>query len=134
MPRCKCAKKSKKPIKPNKKRQKRCLIHSEQNQMNKSCLEESSLINKEDKSKIYPIVDAVFLCDFTGSMGSYIEKTKEVIKEMVNELKSKYSRSSLFVGFVGYRDHCDKELIEYIDLTSDFEEINRFITNIVAKG
>lgn len=39
---------------------------------------------------------------------------------MIKDIKTKYLNSSVWVGFVAYRDHWDKNLLEIMDLNSDF--------------
>ena len=91
---------------------------------------------KETENKIgnNAIVDAVFMCDCTSSMGPYLEQSKEIIKKMIQDIRAKYINSSVFVGFIAYRDHCDTKVLETLDLTSDFEEVYKFIGNLQANG
>ncbi len=58
------------------------------------------------KAQASAVVDAVFLCDCTGSMSNFIKHAKATIKKMVEQIRAKYTESSIFVGFIGYRDHC----------------------------
>lgn len=59
------------------------------------------------KSQSIPVVDVVFMWDCTGSMQPLINSVKQIIKDMIEDLKIKYIDSSLFIGFIGYRDHTD---------------------------
>ena len=87
-----------------------------------------------EKAMANAVVDAVFLCDCTGSMGSFIGHAKATIKKMVEQIRAKYIESSIFVGFIGYRDHCDKDILETINLTGDMEEVYKFIDKLNASG
>jgi len=95
---------------------------------------ETETKDKITKSPAKAVVDAVFMMDCTGSMGSFIAKAKETIKKMITDIKENYSESSIFVGFVAYRDHCDKDLIEFKDLTGDIEDVYKFIDTLKASG
>ena len=86
------------------------------------------------KIEAYAVVDVVFMCDCTGSMGSYLEGSKDIIRTMIKDIKNKYTSSSVFVGFIAYRDHCDNKVLETLDLTSDFEEVYKFIDQLKADG
>ena len=86
------------------------------------------------KSPAKAVVDAVFMMDCTGSMSSFIAKAKQTIKKMITDIKEHYNESSIFVGFVAYRDHCDKDLLQCKDLTGDVEDIYKFIDTLSATG
>jgi len=79
-------------------------------------------------------VDAVFLCDCTGSMSSFIEAAKATVRKMVSDFREQYSQSSIFVGFVAYRDHGDSDLLQTLELTGDMEEVYKFINKLGADG
>ena len=80
------------------------------------------------------VVDAVFICDCTGSMSSYMDKAKDTARQILSDIKSTYSESSVFFGFVGYHDHGDPKVLEFMDLTGDIEEVIKFIGSLQASG
>ena len=80
------------------------------------------------------VVDAVFMMDCTGSMGSFLAKAKQTIKKMITDIKDHYTESSIFIAFIAYYDHCDSKVLDYRDLTGDVEEIYRFIDSLTARG
>ncbi len=86
------------------------------------------------KSPAKAVVDAVFMMDCTGSMGSFIAQAKETIKKMITDIKEHYSESSIFVGFIAYRDHCDGTVLETKGLTGDVEDVYHFIEKLNASG
>eukprot|EP01022_Parablepharisma_sp_SALTPOND_P014750 TRINITY_DN2034_c0_g1_i1.p1 TRINITY_DN2034_c0_g1~~TRINITY_DN2034_c0_g1_i1.p1 ORF type:complete len:358 (-),score=37.48 TRINITY_DN2034_c0_g1_i1:68-1012(-) len=80
------------------------------------------------------LVDVVFMCDCTSSMSSFIEAAKATVRKMVAEFREQYSDSSIFVGFIAYRDHGDPDILETLELTGDMEEAYKFINKLVATG
>ena len=113
------------------------LVKKDQLKTSEYNLEEKKEIilnNMEKKTDNCAVVDAVFMCDCTSSMSPYLDGSKEIIKQMIKDIKEKYRNSSIFVGFIAYRDHCDKTILETLDLTSDFEVINTFISSLKASG
>jgi len=50
-------------------------------------------------------LDIFFLIDGTASMQLYINETKRITKQIVNQLKSEYSEASFRLGFLVYRDN-----------------------------
>jgi hypothetical protein len=53
------------------------------------------------------VIDIVFCCDATGSMGSYIEKSKDTCEKIIKNLKKPQcpKNRSINFGFFAYRDH-----------------------------
>lgn len=58
-----------------------------------------------DKSEV--TLDLLLIMDLTGSMGSWMEQTKQHLVEIVNSLKTDTGIGDIRVGFVGYRDYGD---------------------------
>eukprot|EP01022_Parablepharisma_sp_SALTPOND_P015156 TRINITY_DN2117_c0_g1_i2.p1 TRINITY_DN2117_c0_g1~~TRINITY_DN2117_c0_g1_i2.p1 ORF type:complete len:299 (-),score=23.45 TRINITY_DN2117_c0_g1_i2:97-993(-) len=90
----------------------------------------SHLIKATDKT----LVDVVFMCDCTGSMGRYMAKAKDTARQILADVKAAYAEASVFFGFIGYRDHCDDKLIEFLDLTGDVEQVTKFIDKLSPTG
>ena len=85
-------------------------------------------------------IDVGFVVDTTGSMQSYILKTKEAIKRVVDEFNKKISddddKKDFKFSFVGYRDHPPQDytyVTKEKDFTTSTECIN-FINTISAGG
>ena len=84
------------------------------------------------------MIDVVFCCDTTGSMGSYLVKTKDVIKQIIAKIKNKMEDETIDLkfGFVAYRDHPPQDSTYVIKSKNlcDEEEILEFISNQEANG
>jgi hypothetical protein len=79
-------------------------------------------------------VDAMFLVDCTQSMSSFVSAARYNIKKMSDDFKTKYPDASLQIGFVGYRDHVDNEVISQIALTEDIPQVMKFIEDCKSYG
>ena len=53
------------------------------------------------------MIDVVFCIDTTGSMDDYLEKSKDAVSRIVEQVKEKSKGESVSVrfGVVAYRDH-----------------------------
>jgi len=74
-----------------------------------------------------------FCCDATGSMSSYIDGAKNTIERMMEETIERFKGVEVKFGFVAYRDHKDKVLLEVKDL-ADSEEVVNFMDEVDAHG
>ncbi len=54
-------------------------------------------------------LDLMFIMDCTGSMGSWIAKCKDELKNIITHVKSQHEGVVVRIAFIGYRDICDKE-------------------------
>jgi hypothetical protein len=83
-----------------------------------------------ETTKSNATVEICFIVDATGSMSSYIQKTKDTIKMYVEEISKKVSDADIRFAFVGYRDHKAsgnwKEVIKTCDFTNG-EKLTEFI-------
>jgi hypothetical protein len=82
--------------------------HSNSNQLNDHDFECSC----KDTKAVYTGLDICFVVDITGSMQSYILKSKESISRITENVKKRLTKigsslDSLKVGVVGYKDHID---------------------------
>jgi len=85
------------------------------------------------------IIDIVFCCDTTGSMGSYIESSKETVKKIVNtavKLSKPGCKISVGFGFVAYRDHPpeDKTYVTNVQNLTSQTNILQFVATLKADG
>src|ERR1044072_7057935 len=81
-------------------------------------------------------VDLCFVMDCTGSMGSYIEASKDCIKKVADCMATRRPGVTLRVGFCGYREHCDgADRLQIFDFTNSCDAFKSYITSSVsAKG
>ena len=79
-------------------------------------------------------LDVVFCIDVTGSMSSYIERSKKVITNMITYFSQ--SEEKPFYGVVAYRDHPPEEtsFITMIEPLGDAEKALEFVKNLKAQG
>jgi hypothetical protein len=80
-------------------------------------------------------VDLCFVLDCTGSMKQYISAAKNCILQVVHHMESTNPNIKLWVGFCGYRDHCDSDRIQILDFTDSYSKFKSYISDEVkAKG
>lgn len=80
-------------------------------------------------------VDLCFLMDATGSMASWINLTKDKIKEIINSVKMTYPSSTFFVSVVAYRDFDQKDnSFQVLPFTSDISQVVSFLSKVDARG
>ena len=61
---------------------------------------------------MFKTIDVLFLVDTTSSMDPYIDMTKVKINSILDKIKEKYPKVVVRIGFLGYKDHCDKNQFE----------------------
>ncbi|KAL4473139.1 hypothetical protein ABPG72_007369 [Tetrahymena utriculariae] len=84
------------------------------------------------------MIDVVFCIDTTGSMNEYLEKTKDTVNKIVEQVKEKSKGESVSVrfGIVAYRDHPPQETT-YLTKTQDLcpaEEVLDYIKTLDCQG
>jgi hypothetical protein len=85
-------------------------------------------------------LDMVIVMDCTASMSAWMKAAKEEIIKIITSLKSSYPLANIRVGFVGYRDHCDRDQpagrsrLEIEDLTGSIESVVKKISEQEAVG
>lgn len=79
--------------------------------------------------------DLLFLMDTTGSMECYIQKAKEQVMSIVDDIsRSTFNEAEVRVAVVGYKDHTDDPNIQFIDFTPDASKIPPFLETVKATG
>lgn len=79
-------------------------------------------------------LDLCLLMDCTSSMQEWIERSKETLHEIINNVKSENEALVVRVCFVGYRDIKDTERFCVKPFTENLDEIKAFISNVKADG
>jgi hypothetical protein len=72
--------------------------------------------------------------DCTSSMQEWIERSKETLHEIINNLKSENEALVVRVCFVGYRDIKDDVRFCVKPFTEDLDDVKAFISNVKADG
>ncbi|KAH7226202.1 hypothetical protein BKA60DRAFT_555652 [Fusarium oxysporum] len=79
--------------------------------------------------------DLLFLMDTTSSMGPFIAAAKEQVKKIMQDItETFYNEAEVRIAVVSYKDHCDKNHIQFIDFTTDVEKVRGFIDKLKARG
>ncbi|EFA77643.1 hypothetical protein PPL_12250 [Heterostelium album PN500] len=79
-------------------------------------------------------VDLLFLLDCTVSMGEYIDKVKDDLVELREELKDNYKKLDMLFGFIGYTDFDKADRYYKLDFTNKTLEFVKFVASIKEEG
>lgn len=74
------------------------------------------------------------LCDCTGSMASWIQRSKETLSGIIKNVQSDHAGLTVTVAFVGYRDVQDKPRFEIFEFSEDLDACAKFIGTMKATG
>ena len=86
-----------------------------------------------DPTILPSIVDIVFCCDTTGSMGPYLDNSKKTIEKMMQKAIENFKGIEVKFAFVGYKDHNDKHITQIKNL--DFHDrVISYINSIRPLG
>ncbi len=90
----------------------------------------------EDVSSSDKVLDLCLILDCTSSMGSWIQRSKETLIEIIDNVKNQNQGLKVRVCFVGYRDFCSpaNERFEIQDFTTDLNKVKNFIGKTLARG
>ena len=83
---------------------------------------------KESKASNDKTLDLCLILDCTGSMGSWIERAKDTLKTIVDQVKSTNKALKIRVAFVGYRDFGDREQFGILDFSENMDDVKKFIS------
>ena len=72
-------------------------------------------------------LEVCLLLDETGSMSSWIQRSKETLKGIIENVKKDYAGLKVRVSFVGYRDVQDKPRFEIFEFSEDLDACTKFI-------
>lgn len=72
--------------------------------------------------------------DCTSSMNSWIARSKDTLKEIIDKVKHENEGLTVRVAFVGYRDIKDTERFTIQEFTEDVEKVKNFISKTQATG
>lgn len=115
-------------------------VAEEQGKKSESRRESKTVINSKNDVEFSEelsadTVDIVFCLDVTGSMSSYITRSKAVIKNMIDYFE-RVSPNKSFFGIVAYRDHPPQEtsFITQVHNLSTAEKALSYLNNLQASG
>jgi len=80
------------------------------------------------------ILDLALVMDLTGSMGPWIENTKDTLKQVIDTVVQSYPDLEVRVAFVGYRDFPDNDIFTIHDFTFDLAKMKSYISGLRARG
>jgi len=89
-----------------------------------------------EKQDVNPELDLVFMCDATGSMGSYIFQAQENIKSIAERVTTEHEAHVRF-ALVSYRDHPPQDssyITKVFDFTDNVEEMKVYVDTMSASG
>ena len=75
-------------------------------------------------------LDLCLLLDCTGSMGPWIQRSKDTLKTIIDSVKAGHPGLEVRVSFVGYRDIEHRQRFEILDFDSDLEKVKTFISKV----
>ena len=81
-----------------------------------------------------PVIDAVFVLDTTGSMGSLIQTAKEKIWSIASTMAAADPSPQLRIGLVAYRDRGDAYVVNTVDLSGDLDSVYAQLMQFEAAG
>ena len=88
---------------------------------------------KADKALKY--LDLGLLLDCTGSMYSWIQRAKDTLIQIIDNVKESCDgKLKVRVSFIGYRDHCDTNRFSIKGFTENLQDMKNFIQKVPANG
>lgn len=94
----------------------------------------SQTLEKVKQTTETPDVDLCVMIDCTGSMGSYIEMSRNKIKDIIGQVKASYPSSEVRIAIVAYRDIKDNKRFEVLKFTILVDEAKIFLDQLNAEG
>jgi hypothetical protein len=83
------------------------------------------------------MLDLVFACDCTSSMGPYIENAKANIRNIMSRVAASDKGKDLRLAVVSYRDHPPQDptfVTKCLDFTSSVDKAQRFVKEMSPYG
>ena len=88
---------------------------------------------KKDKNGAKTL-EVCLLLDCTGSMSSWIQRSKDTLAGIIKNIKSEHVGLTVRVSFIGYRDVQDKNRFDIFPFSEDLAEVTKFIASMRASG
>ena len=91
-------------------------------------------LKKNASSKGGKKLDLCLLLDCTGSMASWIQRSKDTLNEIIDTVKANNPGLFVRVSFVGYRDIKDHPRFSIQEFSDDLQAVKKFIATVNASG
>lgn len=89
----------------------------------------------KQEAKYKDSLDLALICDCTGSMGSWMTRAKETIRDIIKNVLEAHADLKVRIAFVGYRDFCDnRNQFAIKDFTENIDEVRNFINSQMPMG
>ena len=72
-------------------------------------------------------LDLCLILDCTGSMSSWIQRSKNTLREIIDHVKNENKNLTVRVAFVAYRDISDANRFDVTDFTEDIDLVKKKI-------
>ena len=92
------------------------------------------LSRKNSKTAGGKTLDLCLVLDCTCSMFSWIQRSKDTLITIIDQVKAGNPTLNVRVSFVGYRDFGDREQFSTMDFTEDLEKVKKYIASQPADG
>lgn len=109
---------------------------NKQNDEKDAADDEKKVDSSQAKKNEYPELDLVFLMDCTGSMGSYIQKGRDSIMNIVEKVTAS-EKADVRFAYIAYRDHPpqDRSFITKVhDFTKSTKDMRHNLSLYNAQG
>ena len=90
------------------------------------------LDRKDSKSGDKKSLDLCLLLDCTGSMASWIQRSKDTLSEIITSVKNSNPDLLVRVAFVGYRDLEIAPRFSLHEFTDKVDDVKKFIAGVTA--
>ena len=97
----------------------------------------SRAASRNDKNKTTgnsKILELCLLLDCTASMSSWIERSKNTLKEIIRNFQKENQGLSVRVCFIGYRDIKESNRFDIFKFSEDLDAAVKFISTMSATG
>jgi Mg-chelatase subunit ChlD len=89
---------------------------------------------KKETKPAAPRIEVVFCLDTTGSMKGMLDRAKEKIWSIANQISGAKPTPDLKIGLVAFRDRGDDYITKVFPLTDDLDEIHAKLKEFQAAG
>jgi Mg-chelatase subunit ChlD len=88
----------------------------------------------KSETKSAPRIEVVFCLDTTGSMKGMLDRAKEKVWSIANQISGAKPTPDLKIGLVAFRDRGDDYITKVTPLTDDLDEVHARLKELQAAG